>query len=84
MGLPVAVRIVVDVTGGAIHAVYAEQPVEIVFVSHNRDDIDDHQVAADFRSIQGESVALWMDGSDSDNGADSEVVAHYFDQYAKS
>ncbi|MFP3852402.1 hypothetical protein [Pseudomonas sp. W5-01] len=84
MDSPAAVRIVVDVTGGAIHAVYADQPVEIVFVSHDGDDIDDEQATANFRSIQGEQVALWMDGSDSDNGADSEVVTHYFDQYAKS
>lgn len=84
MGSPSVVRVVVDITGGAIHAVYAGQPVEIVFVSHDRDDIDGEQDASDFRSMQGEQVALWMDGSDSDNGADSEVVDHYFGQYTKS
>lgn len=83
MGSPNAVRVVVDITGGGIHAVYADQPVEIVFLSHHRDDIDDEQAVSDFRSIQGEPVALLMDGSDSDNGADSEVVDHYFGQYAK-
>ena len=83
MGSPGAVRVVVDITGGAIHAVYADQAVEIVFVSHHHDDVDDEQAASGFRSIEGEPVALWMDGSDTDNGADSEVVDHYFGQYAK-
>lgn len=84
MGSPSSVRVVVDISGGAIHAVYADQPVTIVFVSHDSDEIDDEQAACDFRSLQGEPVALWMDGSDSDNGADAEVVDHYFQQYAKS
>lgn len=84
MGSSSAVRVVVDITGGAIQAVYAGQAVEIVFVSSDLDDIDDEQAASDFRSIDDTRVALWMDGSDSGNGADSEVVDHYFRQYSKS
>lgn len=74
-----AIRIVVDITGGAIHAVYAGQPVEIVFISHDGDEIQDQQGdGKTYKGIDGEEVAIWMDGCDVD---ESKVVEHFFNEY---
>lgn len=73
-------RIVVDITGGAIHAVYAGQPVEVVFISHDADDIE--QDAPGYRSPDDKPVALWKAYSDVEHAdSDAEVVDHYFGQY---
>lgn len=75
------VRIVVDISGGAIHGVMAGQPVEIVFVSGDPDDLDDDQYQRGFLTPEGKRVALWMDGDD--HGDHPDVVEHYFREYMK-
>jgi hypothetical protein len=71
--------IVVDLTGGALHAVYATQPIEVVMISHDSDDIA--------RACDGEPehLALAVDGkavylSRQSSEIDADIVAHYRNQ----
>jgi hypothetical protein len=76
-------RIVVDFTGGVVHAVYAGQPVEVIFVSSDKEDIDDeYQEEMGFVDPQGKRVALLV--RESEAGDNSGVVEHFFAQQQKS
>jgi hypothetical protein len=70
------VRLVVDISGGAIHGTYAGLPVEIIFVSSDSDDIEcaDHVVADE----EGKDTAVWLHFAD----GDQTVVDHFFTQMA--
>lgn len=80
---PAPLRVVVDISGGGIHAVSCRQPVEIVFVSHERDDLDEGQAVYGFVNEDGHAVALWQMASDASE-QDGATVRHYFDQWAKA
>lgn len=71
-------RVVVDMTGGAIHAVYAEQPIDIAFISHDPDDLDDHQAALGHVAPDGHPVAIWRQQAIGSATATAELIAHYF------
>lgn len=83
---PVAapLRVVVDITGGAIHGVYATVPTEVLFISSDRDDIaSQRETLSDsemYVDNDGQIVAAWM--MTSTGGDDAEVVRHYFTQRA--
>lgn len=84
------VRVVVDITRGAIHEVYATQPVDIVFLSTDEDDIDEAQSDSGYRTPNGEPVALWMQGYNASRCEPGEVegnaehLEHYFEEYTRS
>lgn len=84
------VRVVVDITRGAIHEVYATQPVDIVFLSTDEDDIDESQSDNGYRTPNEEPVALWMQGYNASNVEPGEVAAnaehleHYFFEYTRA
>lgn len=73
-------RVVVDITGGAIHAVYCGKPVDVVFISSDRDDIGEGEGMKDYVDPDGDAVALWTSGS---QGDDHDIVDHYFAQSEK-
>lgn len=72
------VRLVADVTGGALHGIYAERPAEVAFVSHHRDDLDDEQLQEGYAATDGEPVAMWLQHS---TGGERTVVDHYFHEF---
>lgn len=75
------VRLVADVTGGALHGIYAERPAEVAFISHHRDDLDEEQVLEGYAAADGQPVAMWLQDS---NGGESAVVDHYFHEFKKT
>lgn len=75
------VRLVADVTGGALHGIYAERPAEVAFISHHRDDLDEEQVREGYTATNGQPVAMWLQDS---NGGEKIVVDHYFTELKKS
>lgn len=80
---PAPLRVVVHLSSGGLDSVSCAQPVEIVFVSHERDDLDDEQAAMGYVNELGQAVALRQLASEAseDDGA---TVRHYFDQWAKT
>ncbi|WP_141718295.1 hypothetical protein [Pseudomonas sp. AP19] len=75
------VRLVADVTGGALHGIYAERPAVVAFISHHRDDLDDEQVQEGYIATNGQPVAMWLQDS---TGGEKIVVDHYFTELKKS
>ncbi|WP_439126228.1 MAG: hypothetical protein ACNJA3_28070 (plasmid) [Pseudomonas rhizophila] len=75
------IRLVADVTGGALHGVYSERPAEVAFISHHPDDLDDEQAKQGYTSTDGEPVAIWLQES---TGNEITVVDHYFNEFKKS
>ncbi|SBW84596.1 hypothetical protein PVE_R2G0570 [Pseudomonas veronii 1YdBTEX2] len=75
------VRLVADVTGGALHGIYAERPAVVAFISHHRDDLDDEQVQEGYTATNGQPVAMWLQDS---TGGEKIVVDHYFTELKKS
>ncbi|MBA1261555.1 hypothetical protein HBO10_29700 [Pseudomonas sp. WS 5503] len=75
------VRLVADVTGGALHGIYAERPAEVAFISHHRDDLDEEQVREGYTATNGQPVAMWLQDS---TGGEKIVVDHYFTELKKS
>lgn len=76
------IRAVVNLTGGAIHEVLCEQALEIVFLSHDDDDIDDEQQVQGYKSIAGDPVALWkQESTEHEPGFGAKYVEHYFDEF---
>ncbi len=76
------IRVVADISGGALHGVYAEVPVRVLFISDDGEDIasqmeelNDDEMRKD---TDGRLVASWLQASG--GGADAEVVQHYFEQ----
>lgn len=97
---PVApVRIVLDITGGAVQGLYAGVPVEAVMVSYDRDDVAECRadgIATGKGDVPmsvgtgGEECVLWTMSSGashrsaSANAAeDTHVVGHFFNELAK-
>lgn len=77
------VKVVADVSGGAIHAVYAEVPVEVLFISDDLDDIHAQEEGLEdgedlLVDEDRNAVASWRQTSD--GGQDSEFIHHFFDQ----
>lgn len=76
------IRVVADVSGGALHGVYAEVPVRVLFISDDADDVSamEENLGEDglHRDTNGNLVASWYLASN--GGADAEVVQHYFEQ----
>ncbi|WP_116894582.1 MULTISPECIES: hypothetical protein [Pseudomonas syringae group] len=75
------IRLVADVTGGALHGIYAERPAEVAFISHHRDDLDEEQVREGYTATNGQPVAMWLQDS---TGGEKIVVDHYFTELNKS
>ncbi len=75
------IRLVADVTGGALHGIYAERPAEVAFISHHRDDLDEEQVQEGYTATNGQPVAMWLQDS---TGGEGIVVDHYFTELKKS
>lgn len=75
------VRLVADVTGGALHGIYAERPAEVAFISHHRDDLDEEQAREGYTATNGQPVAMWLQDS---TGGEKIVVDHYFTELKKS
>nr|WP_011923055.1 hypothetical protein [Pseudomonas fluorescens]CAM96279.1 hypothetical protein pQBR0247 [Pseudomonas fluorescens SBW25] len=75
------IRLVADVTGGALHGIYAERPAEVAFISHHRDDLDEEQVREGYTATNGQPVAMWLQDS---TGGEKIVVDHYFTELKKS
>lgn len=75
------IRLVADVTGGALHGIYAERPAEVAFISHHRDDLDEEQVREGYTATNGQPVAMWLQDS---TGGEKIVVDHYFTEFKKS
>jgi hypothetical protein len=73
------VRIVVDITGGATHAVYSEVKTSVAFISWDKDDINDSQDEKEYFGADGDQVALWCIGSNG-GGDEAKIVSGYFDQ----
>lgn len=76
------VQVVVDISGGAIHGVYAKQPVVIVFLSHDKHDLDEYQEGQGYLSLDNEPVALFSNHVE--GKGQPEVVDHYFAEHAKT
>ena len=76
------VQVVVDISGGAIHGVYAKQPVDIVFLSHDKHDLDEYHLGQGYLSLDNEPVALFSDHVEGEG--QPEVVDHYFAEHAKT
>lgn len=74
------IRLVADVTGGALHGIYAERPAEVAFISHHRDDLDEEQVREGYTATNGQPVAMWLQDS---TGGEKIVVDHYFTELKK-
>jgi len=78
----VPIKVVADISGGALHGVYAEVPVEVLFISDDGDDIASQmEELSDYemrRDTGGNLVASWVQASD--GGQDAEMVQHYFEQ----
>lgn len=76
------IKVVVDISGGALHGVYAEVPVSVLFISDDADDIASQQEELSDdemrRDTSGNLVASWIQASD--GGQDAEMVRHYFEQ----
>lgn len=76
------VKVVADISGGALHGVYAEVPVRVLFISDDADDVSamEENLGEDglHRDTNGNLVASWYLASN--GGADAEVVQHYFEQ----
>ena len=70
------IRLVIDISGGALHGTYAGQPVEVIFISRDSDDIEcaDHVVVDE----DGRDTAVWFQVGDGDQS----VVDHFFTQLA--
>ena len=75
-------QIVVDNSGGCIHGVYAKVPVDIVFLSHDKHDLDEYQLEQGYLSLDNEPVALFSQHVE--GGGQPEVVDHYFAEHAKT
>ncbi|KPC02027.1 hypothetical protein QO021_30320 (plasmid) [Pseudomonas amygdali pv. lachrymans] len=69
------IRLVADISGGGLHGIYAERPVEVAFISHHNDDLDDEQVQQGYTGAAGQPVAIWLQDS---TGGENAVVDHYF------
>ena len=76
------VQVVVDISGGSIHGVYAKQPVDIVFLSHDKHDLDEYQEGQGYLSLDNEPVALFSNHVE--GKGQPEVVDHYFAEHAKT
>lgn len=78
------IKVVADVSGGALHGVYAELPVEVLFISDDADDISSQQEELSDdemrRDTDGNLIASWAQASE--GGGDAEMVHHYFEQKA--
>lgn len=76
------IKVVADISGGALHGVYAEVPVEVIFISDDDDDVSaqEETLGEDglHRDTNGNLIASWYLASD--GGADAELVRHYFGQ----
>ena len=76
------IRVVADISGGALYGVYAEVPVRVLFISDDADDISSQQEELSddemLRDPNGNLIASWCLASD--GGTDAEMVQHYFEQ----
>ena len=76
------IRVVADISGGALYGVYAEVPVRVLFISDDADDVSamEENLGEDglHRDTNGNLVASWYLASN--GGADAEMVQHYFEQ----
>ena len=76
------IRVVADVSGGALYGVYAEVPVRVLFISDDADDVSalEESLGEDglHRDPNGNLIASWCLASD--GGKDAEMVQHYFEQ----
>ena len=76
------IRVVADISGGALHGVYAEVPVEVIFISDDADDVSAQEDSLGegglHRDPNGNLIASWYLASD--GGTDAEMVQHYFNQ----
>lgn len=78
------VRVVVDISGGAIHGVYADRPVTIYFKSDDPDDVAqllrDLDESETDKDMEGEPIASWV----RDAEIFSDIVDHYHNQAKES
>lgn len=76
------IKVVADISGGALYGVYAEVPVRVLFISDDADDISSQQEHLSdnemLRDTYGNIVASWMQTSE--GGQDAEMVQRYFEQ----
>lgn len=76
------IKVVADVSGGALYGVYAEVPVRVLFISDDADDVSalEESLGEDglHRDPNGNLIASWCLASD--GGTDAEMVQHYFEQ----
>ena len=76
------IKVVADISGGALYGVYAEVPVRVLFISDDADDVSamEENLGEDglHRDPNGKPIASWYLASN--GGADAEVVQHYFEQ----
>lgn len=76
------VKVVADISGGALYGVYAEVPVRVLFISDDADDVSamEENLGEDglHRDPNGKPIASWYLASN--GGADAEMVQHYFEQ----
>lgn len=84
---PVAapLRVVVDISGGALHGVYATVPVEVLFISDDSDDIASQRETLHDSEMyvdnDGQIVAAWV--MSSTGGRDADIVEHFFSQQSE-
>lgn len=83
--IPKPIRIVVDISGGALHDVSSDAPVEVLFISWDGDDVASAQEGGDDNictDMSGDPVAWWLlkgEGTEEER----EVVEHYHAQRPK-
>lgn len=75
------IRLVADITGGALHGIYAGRPTEVAFISHHSDDLDEEQILQGYKATDGQAVAMWLQDS---TGVENSVVDHYFNEMKKT
>lgn len=78
-------KVVADISGGALHGVYATVPTEVLFISSDEDDIsaqreelNDDEMYVD---TDGQMIAGWV--KTSMGGQDADAVDHFFSQRAE-
>lgn len=76
-------RLVINVTGGAIHAVTADGPVDVLFISNEGDDVHnfDEPCLVPVSQDMADPHAYWRWGTEGGSAEVSpEVIDHFFEQ----
>jgi hypothetical protein len=65
--------IVIDLSGGVVHVAYATEPVNVIVISHDKEDILEDDERRGTRAPDGNAVAVWG----SSVVIDPDVIEHY-------